>query len=214
MVELLMEREDVMSTIKAILFDFGGVLAEEGFKKGLEAIALKEGRDPERFFVLAESLIYSTGYVLGLSDEVAYWEALRRETGLRRGAADLRSEILDRFILRPEMIRLVRGLKQKGFWVGILSDQTDWLDELNRKYDFFKYFDRVFNSFHLHKSKKDSFWFAEVCSDLALASQEILFTDDNQGNIDRAADEGLKTILFQNIGQFKEDLIHYMSDLD
>lgn len=25
--------------IKAILFDFGGVLAEEGFKNGLEAIA-------------------------------------------------------------------------------------------------------------------------------------------------------------------------------
>lgn len=208
--ELLMEGEDVMSAVKALLFDFGGVLAEEGFKKGLEAIALKEGCNPERFFLLAQSLIYSTGYVLGLGDEAAFWEALRKETGLRSVDADLRSEILDRFILRPDMIRLVRGLKQRGFWVGILSDQTDWLDELNRKYDFFKYFDRVFNSFHLHQSKRNASWFSEVCSDLAMAPQEVLFTDDQQGNIDRAAAVGLRTIHFRNEAQFREALDRYL----
>ena len=30
--------------LKALLFDFGGVLAEEGFREGLKAIGTKNGR--------------------------------------------------------------------------------------------------------------------------------------------------------------------------
>ncbi len=33
--------------IKAVLFDFGGVLAEEGFREGLKSIGRKNGLDPE-----------------------------------------------------------------------------------------------------------------------------------------------------------------------
>jgi len=33
--------------------------------------------------------------------------------------------------------------------LGILSDQTDWLDELNERDGFFQHFDCVFNSFHM-----------------------------------------------------------------
>ena len=33
-------------TIQAVLFDFGGVIAEEGFRKGLSYIALLNGLDP------------------------------------------------------------------------------------------------------------------------------------------------------------------------
>ena len=33
--------------VKAVLLDFGGVVAEEGFKKGLQAIAVDHGLDPD-----------------------------------------------------------------------------------------------------------------------------------------------------------------------
>jgi len=36
--------------IKATIFDFGGVLAEEGFREGLMKIAEKNGIDPLKFF--------------------------------------------------------------------------------------------------------------------------------------------------------------------
>ena len=38
--------------IKAVLFDFGGVLAEEGFRQGLMAIAGQYDLDPQAFFTL------------------------------------------------------------------------------------------------------------------------------------------------------------------
>jgi putative hydrolase of the HAD superfamily len=33
------------TAIKAVLFDFGGVLAEEGFRNGLQALAREQGLD-------------------------------------------------------------------------------------------------------------------------------------------------------------------------
>jgi putative hydrolase of the HAD superfamily len=199
-----------MKIIKAVLFDFGGVLAEEGFKNGLAAIARKEGLNPSAFFRKAESLIYSTGYVLGRCPESAYWQALTKETGIKTEEADLRREILDRFLLRPEMFRMVENLKGMGFWVGILSDQTNWLEELDRKYGIFKKFDRVYNSYRLHISKRDPSWYADICSDLNFTPKAVLFIDDNPSHIDRATAAGLNTIHFQNEAQFIEALSRYI----
>ncbi len=198
--------------IKAILFDFGGVIAEEGFKNGLQAIARQQGLKPGLFFSKARDLVYSTGYVLGQVDESAYWKAVRRETGLRMDDNQFRNEILNRFIIRPAMLKTVQDLKKKGFLVGILSDQSNWLEELDEKYDFMSHFDRVFNSYHLHKSKKEPSLFAEVCAYLKLEAREVLFIDDNPGNIERAASKGLNTIHFRNVADFKQKLEKIISE--
>jgi putative hydrolase of the HAD superfamily len=192
--------------IKAVLFDFGGVIAEEGFKNGLQAIALQQGLDPASFFSKAQGLVYSTGYVLGQADEAAFWEAIRRETGLRMDDNQFRNEILNRFVIRPAMVNTVQDLKKKGFQVGILSDQSNWLEELDQKYDFLHHFDRVFNSYYLHKSKKDPSLFVEVCAYLGLETREVLFIDDNPGNVERAASTGLKTIHFRDAADFRQKL--------
>jgi putative hydrolase of the HAD superfamily len=201
-----------MIAIKAVLFDFGGVLADEGFRNGLATIAKQEGLDPASFFQKAETLIYSTGYVLGHCPESEYWQAVRKETGIKIPEEALKREILERFVLRPEMFQIVARLRQQGLWVGILSDQTNWLEELDRRYGFYKAFDRIFNSYRLHKSKRDPSWFEEICSELGLAPQEVLFIDDNPGHITRAAKVGLPTIHFQNQVQFREALGKYFKN--
>jgi len=132
--------------IKAVIFDFGGVLAEEGFKQGLRAIAKENGCDPEIFYSIAGELVYRSGYVSGTTDEHSYWEAVREKTGLREDDEVLREEILKRFRLRPEMLDIVDRLKSSGLTVAILSDQTNWLDELNLRTPFHHHFDYVFNS--------------------------------------------------------------------
>ena len=198
-----------MKFIKNVLFDFGGVLAEEGFKKGMEAIALEAGINPSDFFKTAEELVYTTGYVLGRVPESDYWQALKKATGLEAEEACLRREILDRFILRPEMFRLAEHLKNKGLGVGILSDQTNWLEELDRKFGIFKRFDLIFNSYRSHKTKRDPSWFAEIASELGSPPEMILFVDDNLGNVGRAAAAGWRTIHFQNEAQFREALAQY-----
>ena len=196
--------------LKAILFDFGGVLAEEGFREGLRAIGKKNGLDPDRFFSMADTLIFETGYLTGRADEAAYWNALRERTGIAGSNHELRQEILERFVLRPVVINAVDRLRSKGFIVAMLSDQTNWLDELERATSLFKHFDRVYNSFRLHKSKRDASVFRDICNDLGVETGETLFIDDNINHIQRAADAGLHTVHFTTVDDFEKQVCSFL----
>lgn len=197
--------------IKTVIFDFGGVLAEEGFREGLKAIAEKNGLNPEEFFRIADDLIYKTGYVTGMSDEVVYLNELRKVTGIKESNKEIKDEILNRFILRPDVIDYVKKLRSRGFITAILSDQTNWLDEINRKSPFFHHFDYVFNSFKLKKGKRDSSVFREVCSAIGLQPEETVFVDDNINNINRALQERLNAIQFINVKDLDRELEKYLS---
>lgn len=196
--------------IKTVLLDFGGVLAEEGFRDGLRAVGRKNGLDPDAFFSVADSLIYETGYLTGKSDEASFWNAVRKRTGISGPDDELRKEILMRFVLRPEMLALVDHLRTEGATVAILSDQTDWLEAIDGETALFQHFDRVFNSFRIHKSKRDASLFTDVCRELGVTPGETLFVDDNPNHINRARSKGLMTIHFVTVDDFKQQLTHYL----
>jgi len=193
-------------TIRAVIFDYGGVLAAEGFREGLEAIALRHGLEPAEFFTLASDAIYETGYITGRGTEAGYWNALRRKTGLTGEDSDLAGEILRRFVLRPRMLAAVRALRAHGFITAILSDQTDWLERLDVRDRFFLEFDRVFNSYRLGKGKRDATIFDDTVRALGVVPQEALFVDDHAGHVDRAASRGLRAVLFRDQDRFLSDL--------
>ena len=192
--------------IQAILLDFGGVIAEEGFQQGLYAIAEKFGLDQKRFFQLANEAVYKSGYVTGDGSEKDYWNEVREHSGIVAPDEELRQEILSRFIPRDWMLEAVRSMQQQGLVTAILSDQSDWLDLLDSQYHFFQYFDAVFNSFHLGKTKRDSTIFAETLQALKVNAGEALFVDDNIGHIDRAAAKGLQTHHFEGRDGFMKML--------
>jgi HAD superfamily hydrolase (TIGR01509 family) len=194
--------------VKAVLFDFGGVLAEEGFREGLMAIGQAAGLSPEAFFETAAAAVYESQYVLGKADESAYWAMVRERTGINGSDREFRREILKRFKLRPWMLGIVRELRDRGYTVGILSDQSQWLDELNQQYDFFKEFHKIFNSYHMGKGKKDPGLFAEIAAKLGLKGSEILFIDDNEGNVKRARTQGWNAIIYRN----REDFLSKMKE--
>lgn len=192
--------------ITTILFDYGGVLAEEGFALGLTAIAQENSLDPAAFFHTAAEAIYGCGYVTGRSTEQVYWQLVRSQTGIRGEDRALTEAILSRFILRTRMLAAVRALKNQGVNPVILSDQTDWLDRLNARQPFFQEFSRVFNSYYLGKSKREPSLFIDILATLKIEARHTLFVDDNPGHIDRAAALGLQTHLFQSEELFFADL--------
>jgi len=189
--------------IKALVLDFGGVLADEGFREGLKAIARNNGLDTEDFFAVARNLIYQSGYVTGETDEHGYWEAIRVKSNIRNGDNELRREILSRFVLRRPMLEEVKRVRAKGVIVALLTDQTNWLDELNQQEPFYQYFDHVFNSFDLTKSKRDASLFKEIAGQLGVKPQEILFVDDTPENLERAQAQGWKTLRFTSVENFR-----------
>jgi len=192
--------------IRAVLFDFGGVLAEEGFREGLKAIAKGKGLNQGDFYEISSDLVYQTGYITGGCNEHSYWNVVRQKTGVKGTDQEFREEILKRFKLRPKMTAVVDKMKSSGLIVAILSDQTNWLDELDRRTPFHHRFDYVFNSYHLKKTKRDPSIFKEICSLLGLRPKEVLFVDDNMENVKRAVNQGLRAIHFKGVREFQMEI--------
>jgi len=193
-------------SIKAILLDYGGVIADEGFQNGLKAMAREQGLDTTKMMDVAREAVYSSGFVLGKGTEQAFWAAMREGTGLQGSDEVLTRRILEGFKLRPWMIERVRQWRAQGCITGILSDQTHWLDWLNERDDFFKYFDHVFNSYHMGKGKRDPSLFHEITDRLGLAPGEILFVDDMKSNVERAQAAGWQAIHYVDKGSFLEQV--------
>jgi putative hydrolase of the HAD superfamily len=201
-----LEKSSVKSPLRAVLFDFGGVLAEEGFREGLFAIARGQGLDPQELHRMAMDAIYDCGYIAGSGSEEDFWNLMRERTGIRGEVDVLSGEILRRFVLRPRMMDLVRKLRAEGIKVAIVSDQTDWLNRLDNRDNFFREFDRVFNSYDLGKGKRDAGIFDDVVATLGIAPHEAVFVDDMPANADRARARGLHAILFVDEDQLIEEL--------
>ena len=109
-------------------------------------------------------------------------------------------------MLRPAVLQEVRRLKKAGLKVVILSDQLDWLEELDRKLGFMDLFDAVFNSYRVGRSKREAALFDEVRAQLNVEAQEMLLVDDNPDNVARAASRGWKALWYTGFDEFRQAL--------
>ncbi len=184
------------ATIRAVLFDFGGVLAEEGFYNGLVKLAREQGLDVQAMPEQGMKAVYDSGFVLGRGSASDFWRLMRKRTGLTGDDDSLTEVILDGFVLRDWMMDVVKELRADGYITGILSDQTHWLDELDEKYHFSRFFDHIYNSYYLGKGKQDPTLFTDVVADLKMQPAMVLFIDDNAGNVFRAQAEGLQAMQY------------------
>ena len=78
------------------------------------------------------------------------------------------------------------------------------LNELDAQHHFFRWFDHVFNSYHMGKGKRDPGLFFDITDRLGLQPGEILFVDDLRSNVERARAAGWQTILYEDRASFLE----------
>lgn len=201
----------INTPVAAILFDFGGVLAEEGFRNGLIALAREQNLDVADIPAEGMRAVYDSGFVLGKGTAADFWTLMRNRTGLQGDEEELTQRILDGFVVRPGMMKLVRELKTRGYRTGILSDQTQWLDLLDKRYGFYKVFDHIFNSYYLGKGKQDPTLFTDVATSLDLSPAQILFVDDDTGNIARAYASGYQVLHYVSQQEFLTELEKLLS---
>ena len=184
----------------------GGVIAEEGFYRGLEQIALDQGLAPEILPQMGVDAMYASGYVTGRGSEQDFWHRLGQAAGIRGDYNILREEILSRFKIRDWTLELVDKLHTAGYQTALLSDHTDWLDILDSRHGFIQVFDRAFVSYRLGKGKRDVSLFDEVVAELQVQPDQAIFIDDNPGHIERANSRGLHGILYTGHNELEATL--------
>ncbi|MEJ2142186.1 MAG: HAD family phosphatase, partial [Gammaproteobacteria bacterium] len=150
--------------------------------------------------------VYDSGFVLGKGTASDFWSLLKTRSGLSGEETELTQRILDGFVLRRWIITIVEQLRTRGYRVGILSDQTHWLNELDARDHFFNKFDEIFNSYNIGKGKREPALFTEVTRQLGVSPGQILFIDDSESNIQRAHEAGWQTLHFVSKDQFLEDI--------
>jgi putative hydrolase of the HAD superfamily len=191
---------------KAVFFDFGGVVAEEGFMTWLADMAEARGLAPGAVVEAGVCAMWASGFVLGKGGEADFLREFRAATGISLTAGEVRHEVFRRFVIRPFMLACADRLRAAGIGAAILSDQTFWLDELDREHAFFRHFDMVFNSYHHGISKQDAAFFELAMDRMGVSPGQSIFIDDNSGNVSRAASLGIAAVHYTGRERFREDM--------
>ena len=186
--------------ILAVYFDLGGVYYTEGFREGLFAIAQKHGLDEEEFYQTATEIIFTTGYVRGEIPETKFWNQLAEATGIGEHLSNEREAILSAFKPFPGMPKLAARIREQ-VPIGLLTDQCNWLYELDERDGLLSAFDTVVNSYEEGYTKRDMEIFRIACQRFGFLPEEVAFFDDNPDNIDRANEFGFRAFLFEDAGR-------------
>lgn len=192
--------------ISAAIFDFDGVIAEPGFRLALAELSSNSPDELTEIAAHGMRALLRSGYVTGEGSEEDFWTLLSAATPISGDRASLREAIIRRSTPRLPMLSLVGGLRDRGLPIALLSDHTDWLDNIAAATGLADHFDYFFNSYYLQRCKRDPLLFDQVLGWMGCDAGQTLFVDDNPANVERAISRGLQGIVYQSFPQLQRDL--------
>jgi FMN phosphatase YigB (HAD superfamily) len=208
-------RDGRRRSIKAVVFDVGGVLIDLHSDDASRELTEKYGLLPQAFARMAPSSFESHPRsitelaMIGRVGTAEYLEAFLQECSLK----DVDGLRINRLSVvgheRSNVFAIVEELKRAGVICCVLSNTIPlhW-DKLRSatEYPSLALFEHVFAS-HLikcAKPEKESFLF--VANALNIPMSKCLLVDDTPLNVDRAKAAGWQALLFRDAAQLKRDL--------
>lgn len=197
--------------IKAILFDFDGVLTVDktGSQSIISFLAHKTGIPSE---ILGASYYkYNNGLLYGAITHKDIWPDFCKDIG-RDLDFDILFEAFQNTKLDYEMLEFVEELK-KTYKIGMITDnKCDRIEAILRFNKLNSLFDVVSISAEYQSGKEERTIFEKTRLLLNVIPSECVFIDNTKKNLVIPQQIGMHTILFddeiRNIAAFKERLYH------
>ena len=196
--------------IKAVIFDWGGVLIENPAKMMIQRFAASLGVTDEALNNAYRNFMRE--FQTGRLSEEKLWEKLCRELNVSKPySSSLWGEVFAQaYHPRTEMFLLASALKEKGYTVGLLSNCEMRAMEFFQQQHYNMFDVTVFSCAEgTWKPEKDIYQIA--LQRLDVEPQETVFIDDRKDFLEGAQKLGIYTILFNSSSQVKEELEHYLS---
>jgi putative hydrolase of the HAD superfamily len=199
-------------TIKAIIFDWGGVLCEET-AKGLVAYfsqALKVAPEP----LVTAFRPFLPAFPKGEISEDDLWQGMCAALGIERSyKRSLWGDALRAiYVPKKEMFALASRLKEKGYQVGLLSNAEMAAMEFFYGQGYAMFDAAVFSC--AEGTRKPEQRIYEIALErLNVKAREAIFIDDRVDFIAGAQKLGIQTILFKDLEQVKRDLASFAISL-
>lgn len=195
-------------TVKAIIFDLGGVIVDLDFSNFYNSIITQSPLNKPQTQIILEFFRQSDIYHQGLiGDEEFYHLAcdLLQVCELdQKNFFKAFNSIIAGF--NPEIVELIKTIKQnKSIKLLCLSNinSSHWEYLIKKKWGFLKYFDEFILSHEVHVTKPTKKIFEYSIEKAGCKPEEIVFIDDGMNNILTARDLGIICIKFLD----KEDLV-------
>lgn len=184
--------------IKAIVFDYVGVIAPSGISSLLKA---KYGENSP---IITELNQYSNKWDLG---EINYEEYNQLLSKITKTPVEL---IWDTFFKNikpfPEVIDLIKKLK-KNYKIFLLSNNfSPNLKKIMKNQNIENLFDEIIISSDYHLKKPQQEFFNLMLSIGKISASEAIFIDDRLENTDAANNLGIKSFQFIDAATLQKDL--------
>jgi epoxide hydrolase-like predicted phosphatase len=194
-----------MEVIESVIFDWGGVLIDDPAPGLVKYCSEALGVLKEDYKKAYDK--FGGDFQQGLISEDSFWERMCDELGKRK--PDVPSLWADAFkavyVPKEEMFSLAAELREKGYKTGFLSNTEkpamQYFYQLS--YDMF---DVLVFSCAEGTSKPERRIYELTVQRLGSEAWQSVFIDDKTEYINGAKQVGLKTILFESVGQVKNEL--------
>jgi len=188
-----------------LVFDLSGVYFNNGLKVAVKKISEGFNLNPETVeFVLNGS--FAEKYRTGLIDSEEFWKNAKKYLKVNN-IEKIKKIFFESYHPHDESMKLIKDLREKNTKVAFLSnspnDRTKFLD---KKYGFILMFDFGLFSFEAHAWKPHKEIYQKFLEKFKLNPKNLIYIDDKEKNLNPAKELGMKTILFQDINQFKQEL--------
>ena len=199
-----------MKTIKNLVFDIGGVLADYRLKEFLA----EKGFGPEMIRRILKASVLSPCWGQFERGEITEDEALE---GFASSDPEIREElgrayasVAGMLTAREYSIPLLKALKEAGFQLYYLSNYSKKAyDECGESLSFMPFMDGGLVSFQAHKTKPDPEMFTMFLEWYGLDAGECIFIDDTAENVEAAIKLGFTGIVFTSYRQLAADLSRF-----
>lgn len=195
--------------LKAIIFDFGGVLCFHPLEQQIQELADLCRLSRERFLEVYWGRRAAYDRADLTPDE--YWEAVGQAAGVRYTpdeVAEFRRRDVQFWVrLDERMMNWARRVRAAGYRTALLSNlPMDLGEHLRNGMNLVSNFDHHSFSYELRSAKPDAAIYHDAVRGLGVETAEAIFIDDRPENIEGARAVGLHAIQFESPERLSQSL--------
>ena len=196
-----------MNSIRAVIFDLGGVLVRTEDRAPRDNLAARLGMNYMELSDLVFDNESARQATLGQISTDQHWEAVRTTLGLLPETFSVvREEFWAGDALDTSLVDFLRALRPR-YQTALLSNAwNDLRGVLERELKILDAFDQVIISAEVGLVKPDERIFRLALERLGVAPREAVFVDDFSENIDGARAIGLHAIHFRSADQARVEI--------
>lgn len=200
--------------IKAVLFDFDGVLTTDatGSQSICNYICKETGVDKELF--KSEYRKYNDGLLYGKLKHEDIWDKVCDGIGKKISIDILKASFINTPI-NYEMLDLVKEIKARAYKTAMVTDnKADRIEKIANYFNMNSIFDAIVVSANIGSGKDSKEIFLQTIEKLEVDAAECVFIDNQKKNLIIPKELGMETIFYNHIKKNTGEVLEKLRNLN